>query len=64
MLKWGDECVMDVVGKWGIIGKNENGEWLVDVCAERGLFLANTFFQHRIYTDTRGGGGMIMSKML
>ncbi len=46
-----DESVMDVVGKWGIPGKNENGEWLVDICAERGLSLANTFFQHKnIYT--------------
>ncbi len=29
-------------------GVNENGEHLVDVCAERGLFLANTFFQHKM----------------
>ncbi len=27
---------------------NENGEHLVDVCAERGLFLTNTFFQHKM----------------
>ncbi len=55
--KVGDERVMDVVGKWGIPGKNENGEWLVDVCAERGLFLTNTFFQHKNihrYTWRRG----------
>ncbi len=31
-----------------MVGVNENGEHLVDVCAERGLFLANTFFQHRM----------------
>ncbi len=36
-----------MVGKWGVDGMNENGEHLVDVCAERGLF-ANTFFQHRM----------------
>ncbi len=42
-----DECVMDVVGKWVVPGRNENEEWLVDVCAERGLFLVNTFFQHK-----------------
>ncbi len=49
--------MMDVVGKWGIPGKNENGEWLVDVCAERRLFLTNTFIQHKIihrYTWRRG----------
>ncbi len=45
--KVSDKFVMDVVEKWGIPGKNENGEWLVDVCAEWGLFLANTFFQHK-----------------
>ena len=44
----GDECVEDVVGKCGVPGWNENGEWLVEVCAETGLFLANTFFQHKI----------------
>ncbi len=27
---------------------NENGEHPVDVCTERGLFLANTFFQHKL----------------
>ena len=46
--KVGDECMEDVVGKWGVPGWNENGEWLVDVCAERGLFLANTFFPHKM----------------
>ncbi len=37
-----------VVGQWGLEGVNENGEHLVDVCAERGLFLVNTFFQHKM----------------
>ncbi len=32
----------------GYSGVNKNGEQLVDVCAERGLLLANTFFQHRL----------------
>ncbi len=38
---------------------NENGEYLVDVCAERGLFLANTFLRKMIhrYTWRRGDGG-------
>ncbi len=39
----------------GVEGVNENGEHLVDVCAERGLFLANTF-QHKMihrYTWSR-----------
>ncbi len=35
---------------------NENGQYLVDICAERGLFLLNTF-QHKMihrYTWARG----------
>ncbi len=37
-------------------GVNENGQYLVDICAERGLFLLNTF-QHKMihrYTWARG----------
>ncbi len=37
-----------VVGKWGVKGVNDNGEHLMDGCAERGLFLTNTFFQHKM----------------
>lgn len=32
----GDDCVRDVGRIWGIPGKNENGERLVDVSAYRG----------------------------
>ncbi len=30
-----------VVGKYGVEGVNENGQYLMDICAERGLFLSN-----------------------
>ena len=43
----GSSEIAGLVGKWGVDGVNENGEHLVDICAERGLFLANTFFQHK-----------------
>ncbi len=46
-----------VVGKYGVEGVNENGQYFVDICAERGLFLLNTFFQHKMihrYTWARG----------
>lgn len=29
-------------------GVNENVECLVDMCAERGLFVANTFYKHKL----------------
>ncbi len=38
-------------------GVNENGQYRVDICAERGLSLSNTFFQHKMihgYTWARG----------
>ena len=41
----GSSEVAFVVRKWGLGGVNENNECLVDICAERGLFLANAFFQ-------------------
>ncbi len=44
----GNSEVAGVVRKWGVDRVNENGEHLVDICAERGLFLANTFFQHKM----------------
>ncbi len=46
-----------VVGKYGVDGVNGNGHYLVDICAERGRFLSNTFFQHKMihrYTWVRG----------
>ncbi len=36
-----------VVGKCRVEGVNENGEHLVNVCTEKGLFLTNTF-QHKM----------------
>ncbi len=33
----GSSELAGVVGKWGVDGVNENGEHLVDVCAERGV---------------------------
>ncbi len=44
----GNSELAGVVGKQGVEGVYENSEHLVDVCAERGLFLANTFFQHKM----------------
>ena len=46
--KVGCEEVPGIVGKWGVPGTNENGNYLVDVCAERRLFLANTCFEHKM----------------
>ncbi len=37
-----------VVGKYGVDRVNGNGQYLVSICTERGLFLSNTFFQHEM----------------
>ena len=53
----GSKEIGGVVGKYGVEGMNENGQYLVDICAERGLLLANTFLQHKMihrYTWARG----------
>ncbi len=53
----GKNGLAGVVTKLEVGGVNENGEQLVDVCAKRGQFLANTFFQHKNihqYTCRRG----------
>ena len=44
----GSNDTAGVIGNWGVGGINENREHLVGKCAERGLFLANTFFQHKL----------------
>ncbi len=36
------------MGRYGVGGVNENGQHLVDICAERGLFLWNIFFHHKM----------------
>lgn len=44
------------MGKWGVLGRIENSEWLLDIYTERGLLLANTF-QYKIihkFTWRRG----------
>lgn len=45
--KVGSTEIERIVGKWGVDGVNDNGEHLVGLCAERRMFLANTFFQHK-----------------
>ena len=57
--KVGCEEVPGIVGKWGVPGVNENGDSLISMCAEKGLFLANTFFEHKMihrYTWRRVAG--------
>ncbi|WP_435326025.1 hypothetical protein, partial [Klebsiella pneumoniae] len=45
----GNERIDEIVGGWGVPKVvDENGSALVDICAGRGLAIANTFFRHRL----------------
>ena len=46
--RFGNSEIAGVVGKWNMDEVNENGEYLVDTSAEKGLFLANPFYQHKM----------------
>ncbi len=53
--------IAGVVETYGVERVNENGQYLVDICAERWLFLLNTF-QHKMmhrYTWARGNESLI-----
>ena len=45
--KTGDREVRDVMGKFGLEGRNENGDCLIELCRERGLKIMNTWFRKR-----------------
>ena len=38
-----------IVGKWRVEGRNENGEYLVGLCAERNMFLCEHLLRTQIY---------------
>ena len=42
--KVGSSEVVNVVEKWCVNEVNENGQYLLDIYAERGLFLVNPLF--------------------
>ncbi|MEL7523216.1 MAG: endonuclease/exonuclease/phosphatase family protein, partial [Cyanobacteria bacterium J06553_1] len=57
--KVGDREKDGVVGKFGVPGINENGECLVEMCAERDMIVGNTWFQKKLiykYTWEREHG--------
>ncbi len=54
--KVGSTDIGGVVGKFGVDGVNDNGQYLVNIGAERWLFLMNTS-EHKMilrYTEARG----------
>ena len=43
----GDRTRDGITGAFGVPGENDNGIRVVELCAERGLCVGNTYFKHR-----------------
>ena len=43
----GDRTRSGVIGAFGVSGENYNGRRVMELCAERGLCVGNTYFKHR-----------------
>ena len=52
----------------GVPGENENGRRVIDCCAERGLSLSNTYFEHNSLHNykrlARGQDGVEVKSMI
>ena len=63
----GAEPVEDVIGKFGVPGRNESGEELVGMCLERGLVIGNTWFKKKDinkYTWVRVERGIVTDRAI
>ena len=58
----GDRVRVCTTGAFGNPGENDNG-LLGDFCVERGLFVGNTYFDHRVYISTIEWLGVKMELM-
>jgi len=63
----GDEVVENVIGRYGVPGRNEGGEWLRELCMETDMVIGNTMFEKRMinkFTFVRMDGGAIVDRAL
>ena len=63
----GDQVVEGVVGMWGVAGRNESGERLLEMCAEQELIIGNSCFKKKYvnkYTWVRVDGGRMVDRAL
>ena len=44
---WRDGTRASITGAFGVSEENNNGRRVVQICAERGLCVDNTYFEHR-----------------
>ena len=63
----GDVVVEDVVGRYGVPGRNDSGENLIGLCMERELVVGNTLFKKRDihkYTWVKMAHGAVVERAL
>ena len=48
----GNEVIDGIVGRHGVPGRNESGEWLLEMCAEQELVVGNGWFKKNVYKYT------------
>ena len=62
----GNVAVEGVIGRYGVPGRNENGERMIGLCVERELVIGNTFKKKEIHTYTweRQDVGRIVDRAL
>ena len=63
----GDEVMEGICGKYGVVGRNESGEVLLNMCSEHELAVGNTFFKKRLinkYTWERVNNGKLVDRAL
>ena len=59
----GNRTRTGITGAFGDPGENDNGERVVEFCAERVQYVGNTYFDHMsLYKHTRGARGWVKMK--
>ena len=54
----GDRVRLAIAVAFGVPGENDNGRRVVKLCAERGLYVGNTYFEYKsLHKVHKGGNG-------
>ena len=65
--KVGNEVIEGIVGRHGVPGRNESGEWLLEMCAKQELVVGNSWFKKNDvykYKWLRMAEGRVVDKAL
>ena len=59
--------IVGITGAFGVPGENKNGRRVVEFCAERGLCVGSTYFEHKSlhkYTRVLRGQDIVEAKSM